>query len=125
MKKVLIIDDEPTITEVIEQYAQKLGYASDSVFAGSDAMKKLSDHTYWAVFCDLGLPGQDGLEIFQEIKRNAIDAHHRFVLLTGTIPNTETEELVEQERLIVLRKPFNFRNITQVFGLLEARPDIL
>ncbi len=50
-----------------------------------------------------------------------IDAHHRFVLLTGSIPTTDAEEVVEKEQLIVLRKPFNFRNITQVFGQLESR----
>lgn len=121
MKKILIIDDEPSIVEIISQYAHRLGYPSDSADDGKRAVNLVARNAYWAVFCDLKLPGMDGMEIFEKIKGLSSEFQDRLVLLTGTLLDEAIEDRVNKDHVIVLRKPFNFNGIKEIFNRLESR----
>lgn len=119
MKRILVIDDEPYIAEVIMRFSDKLGYEADVSYTGDDTLEKFRNSDYWAVFCDLKMPGLNGLELFdrlQNLKRGLVK---RFVLLTGSIPDTKMEAMLREKNIIFFRKPFTFEQFTNLFTVLE------
>ena len=121
MKRILIIDDEPNLTEIINAFACRLGYVADTSHSGEEAIELLTKNDYWAVLCDLKMPGLNGLEIFDKIKEVNSETAKRFVLLTGALLDDKTEEAAAKNRIITFRKPFNFQGIKDTFALLEQR----
>ncbi|HAM52144.1 MAG TPA: hypothetical protein DCP92_16185 [Nitrospiraceae bacterium] len=119
MKKIFIIDDEPDITEIMSLFADQLGYTADVSPSGDDAVGKILLNDYWAVFCDLKMPGLSGLEIFEHVHPLKPEFWKRFILVTGAILDRETEETVKKKDIMVLRKPFNFETIKALFLQLE------
>lgn len=119
MKKILIIDDEPYIAEIIKLFASKLGYEADASFSGEAVLRKAKEGEYWAVFCDLLMPGMNGLEIYEQIKDTRFELSRRFVLLTASIPDKKTENFLKEKEVIFFRKPFNFDNFKELFKSLE------
>jgi CheY-like chemotaxis protein len=119
MKRILIIDDEPTITEIIQRYAARLGYESDIANSGDEAVQLLVRNKYWAVFCDLLMPGMSGLEFFDEVRRLGNGLADRFVLLTGTVLDDHINTAVEYHCIRLFHKPFNFEAISKTIAALE------
>lgn len=119
MKRILIIDDEPTITEIIQRYAARLGYESDIANSGDEAVQLLGRNKYWAVFCDLLMPGMSGLEFFDQVRRVGNGLADRFVLLTGTVLDDHINTAVEYHSIRLFHKPFNFDTISKTFAALE------
>lgn len=122
MKKILIIDDEPNITHIIELFAGRLGYSTDISHTGDAGVEKVKNSDYWAVFCDFKMPGLNGLEIFDKISELSSNLSRRFVLLTGAIPDKKTEAQLTEKKILLFRKPFNFNEFSNLFSVLEKQP---
>ena len=67
MKKILIIEDDRSISELQSAYLKMSGYAVDCAFDGDDGVLKLKNGDYDLVILDLMLPGKDGYEILGQI----------------------------------------------------------
>lgn len=119
-KWVLIIDDEPNITEVIDFFAERLGYSSEAIFNGESALEKIKNGKYWAVICDLQMPGLNGLELYDRIKDINRELSRKFILLTGSILDRRIEEKVVEQNIKILRKPFYFEGMKKILSELEA-----
>lgn len=119
MKKVLVIDDEPYIAEIVKLFAAKLGYETDVSFSGDSTAERLMNGDYWAVFCDLLMPGLSGLEVFEMIREAKPELSKRFVLLTASIPDKKIEKFLKDKEIIFFRKPFNFEAFKDLFSTLE------
>lgn len=66
--RVLLVEDDPMIGEAIQGALKDAAYAADWVKNGSTALSTLSSQHYDLVLLDLGLPGQDGLEVLARIR---------------------------------------------------------
>jgi CheY-like chemotaxis protein len=120
MKKILIVDDEPSITEIIRLFATQLGYSSDAAHSGKTAMEKVGSNRYWAVFCDLQIPDLNGMEIYGKVKELNADLSGKFVLLTGSMLDQPMEVTIAEQNIRVLEKPFYFEGIKKIIPELEA-----
>ncbi|BAC14471.1 response regulator transcription factor [Oceanobacillus iheyensis] len=68
MKKILIIEDEYPISQVIKVYLKKAGYDVEQVFDGSNAMDTFKHVEPDLVILDVMLPGVDGWTLLQDIR---------------------------------------------------------
>ncbi|RUT77734.1 sigma-54-dependent transcriptional regulator [Ancylomarina longa] len=68
MKKVLIIDDDPTICMMLQGLLKRKNFDADTVFSAGEALKKLEIQAFDLVLSDFRLPDFDGLELLQKIK---------------------------------------------------------
>lgn len=68
MSRILMVEDDPQITELLETYLDKYGLEVLSVSLPSVALEKLKVERYDLVLLDLGLPEMDGLELCRQIK---------------------------------------------------------
>ncbi|MFE9384132.1 response regulator transcription factor [Streptomyces sp. NPDC007025] len=66
--RVLVVDDDPTVAEVITGYLQRAGYAVDRAETGPDALERAAARWPDLVVLDLMLPGMDGLEVCRQLR---------------------------------------------------------
>ena len=67
--KILIVDDDENITELIALYLEKEGYATKSVDNGIDAIEVFKSYLPNLVILDLMLPGRDGFDVCKDIRQ--------------------------------------------------------
>ena len=119
MKTILVIDDDPTIIDVLRLFAAQIGYSCDAANSGEVALEKIANNTYWAVICDLQMPGLNGVELYDRIRERNPGLSDKFVLLTGSLLDLKTEHKVEECNIKVLMKPFHFKSIVTLFSAFQ------
>jgi two-component system response regulator ResD len=65
---VLVVDDEPTIAEVVSRYLERAGYSTRVAADGTHALQDMAKHRPDLVVLDLMLPGIDGLEVMRRMR---------------------------------------------------------
>jgi two-component system response regulator ResD len=68
--RVLVVDDEPTIAEVVCRYLQRAGYDTASAGDGLVALEAASGAPFDLMVLDLMLPGIDGLEVMRRVRQD-------------------------------------------------------
>jgi two-component system response regulator ResD len=66
-RTVLVVDDEPTIVEVVARYMERAGYETYEASDGPAALRVAAEHRPDLVVLDLMLPGLDGLEVMRQL----------------------------------------------------------
>lgn len=67
--KILIIEDEPSLQEVIKQSLEKERYLVEFASDYNTALQKLEDYNYDCILLDIMLPGGSGLSLLEELKK--------------------------------------------------------
>ncbi len=70
-QKILIVDDEEKIIEVLREYAEFEGYDVDCAFNGMEAVQKCLDNKYDIVIMDVMMPKLDGFSAVKEIRKTS------------------------------------------------------
>ena len=78
--KVLIVDDEKGIIDVIAEYCKNEGYNTDYAMDGEDALKKLNNNLYNVLILDVMMPNMDGFTMLKELP---IDKHIPTIVLSA------------------------------------------
>ncbi|MFG2127100.1 response regulator transcription factor [Streptomyces sp. NPDC048751] len=68
MKRVLVVDDDPTVSEVVAGYLDRAGFTVDVAADGPTAVAQAASRQPDLVVLDLMLPGMDGLEVCRRIR---------------------------------------------------------
>jgi CheY-like chemotaxis protein len=128
-RKLLLADDSPTIQKVISLTFGDEGFEVVAVGDGVQAMRALADDPPPdVVLADVVMPGPDGYELCERIKRDARLGHVPVILLVGTFEPFNEAEARRVGADTVLTKPFqSIRNLVGKVGSLlgggEAKPD--
>lgn len=69
MKKVLVVDDDPNICELVQMYFEKDGFDVSTCETGEEAIQRFPIYKPHILILDLMLPGMDGYEICREIRK--------------------------------------------------------
>ena len=68
MQRLLIVDDEPSVMDVVRSRFEREGFAVGDAGTGTEALRRLRDETYDLVLLDVGLPGIDGFETLRQLR---------------------------------------------------------
>lgn len=79
---ILVVDDEPTIGEVVSAYLRRAGYETRVASDGDAALAAVAERSPDLVVLDLMLPGTDGLEVMRRIRERP-DRSSAIILLTA------------------------------------------
>jgi len=88
-KHVLIVEDEKKLADVLQDYLRQSDYQTDCLYRGDQVIHWLSTHHTDLIVLDLMLPGLDGMQICQEIRRSST-----VPILMATAKVAESERLV-------------------------------
>jgi two-component system response regulator ResD len=80
-RTVLVVDDEPTIAEVVARYLERAGYATETAPDGLEALRLTDERRPDLIVLDLMLPGLGGLEVLRRLRES--DPHTPVILLTA------------------------------------------
>ena len=69
MYRILIVDDEAKIREVLAEYAEFEGFASDQAADGMEAVNKCKNEDYDLILMDIMMPKLDGYSAVKEIRK--------------------------------------------------------
>src|SRR5690606_1737237 len=83
MKKILIIDDEMSVCEMLTRFLAKNGYDAESTIYGKQGLQLLKEHNYDLLLCDYRLKDYDGNEYFKEIRKIRPDV--TVIFITGYV----------------------------------------
>jgi two-component system, OmpR family, response regulator ResD len=67
-RSVLVVDDEPTITDVVSRYLERAGYAAHVAADGPEALRVAAKALPDLVVLDLMMPGMDGFEVMRRLR---------------------------------------------------------
>jgi len=106
--RILIVDDEPDIREIVGMMLEDAGYQVFSLPSGDGLVEKVADESIDLVVLDLGLPGADGLSLTRELKAKSDVG---VVILSGRSETTEKIIGLEVGADDYLAKPFEPREL--------------
>jgi two-component system, OmpR family, phosphate regulon response regulator PhoB len=112
MKRILIVEDEPEIREMIRYILEPLGYAISESDNAQDARKLLAANTYDLILMDWMLPGRSGLEFTREIKQQNQKPYPPVIMLTARADESDKIEGLESGADDYVTKPFSPRELT-------------
>jgi DNA-binding response OmpR family regulator len=69
--KILVVDDDKNINELLRLYLEKEGFTAVQSFDGPDAVKKFEENSPDLVLLDIMLPGMDGWQVCREIRKKS------------------------------------------------------
>ncbi|MGB3415803.1 MAG: response regulator transcription factor [Mesorhizobium sp.] len=72
--RILVVDDDRDLTELVRRELVALGFTVDSVEFAGDALMAARDTAYALMIVDLGLPDRDGLELVRDLRSRMIEA---------------------------------------------------
>lgn len=105
MPKIVLVDDEPTVVDVLTGMISALGHEVFSYTSPDSALLRIETGPVDLVIADLIMPGINGLELLRRVRR--IDPELPYILLTG---NADLESAIEALRLEAddfLQKPID------------------
>ncbi|HXO06706.1 MAG TPA: response regulator transcription factor [Solirubrobacteraceae bacterium] len=90
-RSVLVVDDEPTIAEVVSRYLERAGYRTQVAADGVEALAAVASDRPDLVVLDLMLPGIDGLEVMRRMREQGSD---RIATILLTAKGEESDRVV-------------------------------
>lgn len=85
-KKVLIVDDNPDLTRILEIDLKKRGYEVITANGGEEGFKKAEEELPGLILLDIKMPDMDGFTFVRELKKNEKIRGIPVVILTGFEP---------------------------------------
>jgi len=104
--KVLIVDDEPVIRNILARILSNKGHQAQTVSSGKAALAMLHEKGYDLLVADLKMSGVSGIELYETLKKKSPDMADRTVFITGDTMTEETNDFLASTGRPFLAKPF-------------------
>ncbi|HTV38990.1 MAG TPA: ATP-binding protein [Candidatus Sulfotelmatobacter sp.] len=116
-KRVLIIDDEEPILNLLHDDFVVRGYEVEVAGNGQTALSKLEENHFDLAFCDWRMPGLTGQQVYEQLRRTNPRFCERVIFITGDVINAQMRQFLEAERRPCLTKPFS---LSELHSTVEA-----
>ena len=120
MNRLLVVDDDIQILSALEAALRRKGFDVETASNGFEAVRRLDAAPLLAVLSDLRMPGMDGLELLQHIRRNRPELPVIMLSAFGTVP--EAVLAIKAGATDFLLKPFSHDALDTVLQNLNHKP---
>lgn len=117
MKRVLLVEDDDAVAELVEMILHDSGYVVDRVSNVADALDSVQSVAPAAVLLDLTLPGTNGISFLRTCRESATLTDLPIALMSGT-PLPPLEDGLAPDA--VLAKPFDIDHLSTVVDRLTG-----
>lgn len=83
MQKILIVDDDPDILDILRLTLEQEGFVVSEASDGEEALQKVSKEALDLVIVDYRMPKRDGIDVCSQIKKDILLRHMPVIMLTG------------------------------------------
>ena len=118
-ERVLVVDDEPYLVELVGHILRDLGYVPVGVDTPGEALVRLAAEPagFWAIVTDLTMPHMTGLVLARYVREMAPTLP--VVLATGNLGGLEPAEMADTRIVTVLRKPYTVADVEQALDAVR------
>ena len=107
--KVLIVDDERAIRNSLGEILTDEGYEVETAEDGAVALQKVEKEKFDVIFCDIKMPGMDGIEVLGKLTEMGIDA--AVVMISGHADIDTAVECIKKGAFDFVQKPLDLNRI--------------
>lgn len=111
MTKILVVDDEYSIRELVKFNLEKAGYLVECVDDGLKALQKINESTPDLLVLDLMLPGMDGLDVCRHLRQQDKTRFLPIIMLTAKVEEIDRVVGLEIGADDYMSKPFSPREL--------------
>lgn len=118
-KKILIIDDEKVIVDILKRRFQRMGFVVTTAHDGLEGINAIKNEPIDLVVCDIKMPrGVSGVDVLYATKKFKPNA--RFVAISGhLVSNKSVDEIMKGGATLFVKKPFSsLSEVTQQIARL-------
>ena len=119
--RLLVVDDEEVLTELLQSFLETVGHAVDQARDGRVALRMALASDYDAILTDLKMPSLDGEGFYQELCRVKPQMRGRFIFSTGDLANPRVQTFFQTSGCLYLSKPFKLETVLAVLEQLVIR----
>jgi CheY-like chemotaxis protein len=119
--RVLIVDDEPDVAVVLEDFLRMEGYEVYSTTSAPEALEMIKQQKYHIVLSDIMMPKMDGIEFLKQVKR--YDALTQVIMMTGHSTMDKTMQCLEAGANDYILKPF--KSLAQLLDIIKLSEEKL
>lgn len=111
--RILIVDDEVEIAAILADCLTPLGIDCVIASDGQSALDRLGEMTFDGIFCDVSMPGMDGITFYNRLNAtNPLLARH-LIFISGDVLHREWDRLKASVDRPVIEKPFDPRQVRE------------
>jgi DNA-binding response OmpR family regulator len=103
MKKILVVDDENTICNMLKKFLTQKGYEAIVALSGEEAIRKVKEERPHIVLLDIRMPKMDGIETLKKIRE--IDKEVGIVMITAVDDEETGRKCIELGAYDYITKP--------------------
>jgi two-component system NtrC family sensor kinase len=120
MGSILIIDDEPSILELLSEVLTSRRHSVTTTTKAGEALELLSSTRFDCIFSDIKMPGMTGEEFYELVRAIEPDLAERIIFITGDCMSESTEAPISRPEIPCITKPFDVKIvIDRVDSMLE------
>jgi CheY-like chemotaxis protein len=120
--RILIVDDEPDVCEVLKKVLEKNGFTADSFSDPLLALENFRPMIYDLLLLDIKMPDMDGFRLYQEMKK--MDSRVKVCFLTASEMYYERfrkeEDFAALDKDLFLRKPIQNEELIKEINRIMA-----
>lgn len=107
--KVLVVDDEEDIVEVLQDRLEAYGFTVVTAGTGAEALRKLAVERFDGIFLDIKMPEMDGIEALQQIRRK--DTKIPVIIVTASSTEEAALRAIDKGATDYILKPFEWEEL--------------
>lgn len=94
MKKILVVDDEKSVVDVLTKKLQLEGYEVGVAYDGQEALNKIAKEKYDLILLDIIMPVLDGMSVLRRLKADEATKNIPIIVLTNLQDDEKISEVV-------------------------------
>jgi two-component system phosphate regulon response regulator PhoB len=122
-RKILVVDDEQDIAELLRVNLERSGFATEVVYSGEQALKHAFTSPPDLIVLDLMLPGLDGITVCKRLKEEETTSGVPILMLTAKAEDSEVVAGLESGADDYVTKPFSPKVVVARINTLLRRKD--
>jgi len=112
--KILVIDDEPEITDIIETFLENAGYKVKSENSSVIGIERAKTFLPDLILLDIMMPFMDGYEVCKELKKSEATSRIPVIFLTGKDARSDEGKSFEAGGDMFIKKPFSCERLLEI-----------
>ena len=110
--RVLVVDDELFICELLDEYLSLLGYQVNIATNGKEAISQFKENRPQIVLLDIRMPGMTGIDVLSEIKQ--IDASIKVIMLSAFGDDGIVRDALKMGADHYIQKPMKLEQLAEI-----------
>jgi signal transduction histidine kinase/CheY-like chemotaxis protein len=112
-QRILVVEDEPTVSQLIADVLRDEGFEVEILLDGRDAVERVSRDRFDLIICDMKMPNLDGQSFYASLSPARKALQKRFLFVTGDVLGARTQDFLTRNQLPHVAKPFRVEELLE------------